>query len=93
MACFVFRSDIGFGFNNPANGRTVLMLSHQVLAKQLPGNIKGGLFVERTRDFHGLSECFLQPVGKLFAKFVGLAWIVFGRFPLQDIERQFLDGC
>jgi hypothetical protein len=41
MAGFVFRADIGFGFDNSADGCTIRMLSHQVLAQQLPGNIKG----------------------------------------------------
>src|SRR5262249_51386641 len=41
MAGFCFRAGICFGFDNPADGCTIRMLSHQVLAKQLPGNIKG----------------------------------------------------
>lgn len=93
MTCFVFRSDIGFGFDDPANGCTIRMLSHQVLAKQLPGNIKGGFLVERTRDFHGLREDFLQPLGQLFPKFVSLARAIFRRLPLVDVERHFLQRC
>jgi hypothetical protein len=93
MACFVFRSDIGLGFDDPSDGCTIRMLSHQVLAKQLPGNIKGGFLVERTRDFHGLREDFLQPLGKLFAKSMDLARIVFRGFPLEYVERHFLQRC
>ena len=87
MTRFVFGTDIGFGFDDPADGCTIRMLSHQVLAKQLPGNIEGGFLVERTRDFHGLRERFLQPLGKLFAKLVGLARIIFRSFPLEYVER------
>jgi hypothetical protein len=90
MTRFVFGTDIGFGLDDPADGCTIRMLSHQVLAKQLPGNIKGRFLVERTIDFHGLCECVFEPLRKLFAELVGLAWIVLRSFPLQDVEGQFL---
>ena len=91
MARLVFGADVGFGFDDPANRCAIRMLSHQVLAKQLPGDIKGRLLVEGTLDFHGLRECFLEPLRQLLGKLVGLARIIFCSFPLEYVERQLVE--
>src|SRR5205809_8004159 len=93
MAGFVLRADIGLGFYNSPDRRSVRMLSNQIFAKQLPGDINGGLLVERTENLHGLREDFLKPLGQLFAEFVSLTRVVFRRLPLVDVERHFLQRC
>ena len=85
--------EIGFRLHDFANRGAVCMLSHQILSQQLPGDINGGLLVERTENLHGLREDFLKPLGQLFAEFVSLTRVVFRRLPLVHVERHFLQRC
>src|SRR5207244_12751628 len=49
MTGFIFGTAIGFRLHDFANRGAVCMPSHEILSQQLPGDINGGLLVERDR--------------------------------------------
>jgi hypothetical protein len=42
----IFGSDIGFGLNDSADGHTVGVSVHEILAEQLPGDLERWLLVK-----------------------------------------------
>jgi hypothetical protein len=63
MAREIMRSNVRFGLNDPADGRSLRMLAHEVLAYQLLGDVNGILFVERAWEFScGTSDRKVSPI-------------------------------
>jgi hypothetical protein len=51
VACQILGPYISLGLNDAPDAITIGKIAHEIFAKQLPGDIDGGLLVKGTRQF------------------------------------------